>query len=363
RIIGDYVLCAEDYIARRSFDDEICRNSYFIDLHLTKDEARTKGELEMAERFNRYGKGESHGIPYRCLTPRDLKNVLVAGRSISCDRSVQGSVRVMPVCLAMGEAAGMAAAHALRVPGVNVHEVDTNELRRRLRDEGAYLPTQNQPASGNGASSTPELCGDLKAGKAFTLVELLVVVAIMGMLATLITPAFNHFGKASLLDTEGNRVANLIYLAGQNSVSKNAMTALIAASPDASGAYRALTLFEYVPEASDWKQFWKWETLKDGIVFDPTCFATFTDSSTQPQPVFPAIRYGGTLVGAYKYLIVLPNRSLLQDTSAQIKLAEGFFSSGVGVPIYTRRAQDGTPANYYNVTVLSATGRPKIDRP
>jgi hypothetical protein len=140
RIMGDYVLCAEDYIDRRTFDDEICRNCYFIDLHLTKEEARTNGELEMAMRFNRYEKGESHGIPYRCLTPRGLKNILVAGRSISCDRSVQGSVRVMPVCLAMGEAAGLAAALAVGTPGEDVHAIDTRQLRRRLREEGAYLP-------------------------------------------------------------------------------------------------------------------------------------------------------------------------------------------------------------------------------
>ena len=147
RIAGDYVLCAEDYIQRRSFADEICRNSYFIDLHLTKEEARTQDELEMAMRFNRYEKGESHGIPYRCLTPRGLRNVLVAGRSISCDRSVQGSVRVMPVCLAMGEAAGLAAALALSVPEHDVHAVDTARLRRRLREEGAYLPeAETQPS-------------------------------------------------------------------------------------------------------------------------------------------------------------------------------------------------------------------------
>jgi len=140
RIVGDYILSADDYMARRSFPDEICRNSYFIDLHLTKEEARTNGELEMALRFSHYGKGESHGIPYRCLTPLGLKNVLVAGRSISCDRAVQGSVRVMPVCLAMGEAAGMAAAHAAGQPHPDVHQVDIQNLQRRLREEGAYLP-------------------------------------------------------------------------------------------------------------------------------------------------------------------------------------------------------------------------------
>lgn len=137
RIVGDYVLSAEDYLHRRSFPDEICRNSYFIDIHGTENEEKTGDQSQV---LHHYGPGESHGIPYRCLTPRRLKNVLVAGRSISCDRRVQGSVRVMPVCLATGEAAGAAAAMALRLPGANVHEVDTGLLRQRLQEAGAYLP-------------------------------------------------------------------------------------------------------------------------------------------------------------------------------------------------------------------------------
>ncbi|WP_019911778.1 FAD-dependent oxidoreductase [Paenibacillus sp. HW567] len=138
RIVGDYVLSVDDYVSRRSFEDEICRNSYYIDIHGTEKEEKQAGGKP--EAIKRYGPGESHGIPYRCLTPRSLKNVLVAGRSISCVREVQGSVRVMPVCLAMGEAAGIAAAMAAVLPEHNVHAVDISELRRRLREEGAYLP-------------------------------------------------------------------------------------------------------------------------------------------------------------------------------------------------------------------------------
>ena len=142
RVVGDYVLTLGDYLARRSFDDEICRNSYFIDIHHARAEveklnaSRQEGLKEVA----RYAPGESHGVPYRCLAPKGLRNVLVAGRSISCERVVQGSVRVMPVCLAMGEAAGMAAAHATLLPGHDVHAVDVARLRVRLREEGAYLP-------------------------------------------------------------------------------------------------------------------------------------------------------------------------------------------------------------------------------
>lgn len=139
RIIGDYILSVDDYVNRRSFEDEICRNSYFIDIHGTEEEEKRSGGKP--EVIKRYGPGESHGIPYRCLTPRLLNNVLVAGRSISCVREVQGSVRVMPVCLAMGEAAGIAAALAVNLPGNNVHTVDVSILRKRLIEEGAFLPS------------------------------------------------------------------------------------------------------------------------------------------------------------------------------------------------------------------------------
>ena len=140
RVIGDYLLTAEDYLARRTFADEICRNAYFIDVHMSKIEsvaARTDSDWE--HRTKRYAPGESHGIPYRCLTPAGLRNLLVAGRCISTDRTVNGSVRVMPVCLSTGEAAGIAAAQAA-AGGADVHAVDVQAVRTRLRAGGAYLP-------------------------------------------------------------------------------------------------------------------------------------------------------------------------------------------------------------------------------
>jgi hypothetical protein len=145
RIVGDYVLTLDDYVSRRSFDDEICRNAYFIDVHHALDEVDkdNREHRDGLENALRYGPGESHGIPYRCLIPSGLKNVLVAGRSISCERVVQGSVRVMPVCLAMGEAAGASAAQAIAAGTSNVRDVDLSDLRDRLRVAGAYLPEPN----------------------------------------------------------------------------------------------------------------------------------------------------------------------------------------------------------------------------
>jgi len=142
RIIGDYVLNINDFLARRSFPDEVCRNAYPVDIHTAKNEiaASRAGQLDVMARYENYQKGESHGIPYRCLTPKGLSNVLVAGRSISCDRPVQSSIRVMSVCLGLGEAAGLAAALTAAQPVQDVHTVDTATLRRRLCEEGGYLP-------------------------------------------------------------------------------------------------------------------------------------------------------------------------------------------------------------------------------
>lgn len=140
RIVGDYVLTVDDYLSRRTFSDEICRNSYPVDIHSTEAEAADGATVEAMHRFEQYGPGESHGIPYRCLTPKNVPNVLVAGRCISTDRAVQGSTRVMPVCLCMGEAAGIAAAMSAAADTPNVHAVETEALRRRLREHGAYLP-------------------------------------------------------------------------------------------------------------------------------------------------------------------------------------------------------------------------------
>lgn len=140
RILGDYTMTIEDYLQRRSFPDEISRNSYYIDLHFSEEEAAAELEhkIDMGARGLHYGKGESHGIPYRSLLPKGLRNVLAAGRSISCDRRLLASVRVMPNCLCTGEAAGVAAAMAAQADG-DVHTVDTAALRSRLQAQGAYF--------------------------------------------------------------------------------------------------------------------------------------------------------------------------------------------------------------------------------
>lgn len=201
--------------------------------------------------------------------------------------------------------------------------------------------------------------------RAFSILELLTVIALIAILTTLVAPSFSNLGRANLLSTSGNKVVNLINYAGQNSLAKNAMTALIALAPDSGKNYTVFTLMEYAPNSGEWKQLSGWETLRDGIVVDQINFSDYSsqDPATKPQPDLPAIKYQGRTYSDYKYLVFLPNRSLLQNTSAQIRFAEGSFAPGAEAPTYSRRGSDGSPANYYAVTVLGATGRPKIDRP
>ena len=139
RIMGDYVLCLEDFKTRAVFDDEIGRYSYPVDIHAAKPEEKLFAQFEMEMKTYRYAPGESYGIPYRCLVPRNLTNVLVAGRCVSSDRFLQASIRVMPGCYITGQAAGVAAALASASDG-DTRNVKTAELQQHLKKLGAFLP-------------------------------------------------------------------------------------------------------------------------------------------------------------------------------------------------------------------------------
>jgi hypothetical protein len=145
RILGDYVLCMDDYACRAVFEDEIGRYSYPVDIHASRPSARRVERSEMDIEKTRYGRGESYGIPYRCLTPRTLDNVLVAGRCVSTDRSVHGSLRVMPGCFITGQAAGVAASMAARLRA-DTRAISVPELQSTLADAGAYLPNRSRGA-------------------------------------------------------------------------------------------------------------------------------------------------------------------------------------------------------------------------
>lgn len=140
RIKGEYVLTTDDWHARAKFPDQIALNSFYLDVHPTRaeQERRDRPAPDAGRAVKRrpvYGPGETMGIPYRCLVPVGLKNVIVAGRCLSSDRGANGAVRVMAPCMAMGEAAGVAAT----IGGADFNSVDVDELRAILKQRGAVL--------------------------------------------------------------------------------------------------------------------------------------------------------------------------------------------------------------------------------
>ena len=82
------------------------------------------------------------GVPYGALVSREISNLLFAGRCISVDEYVIGSVRVMSCCMAMGQAAGIAASMALD-EHQTVAEVDVSTLRAELLKQNAILSMEN----------------------------------------------------------------------------------------------------------------------------------------------------------------------------------------------------------------------------
>lgn len=108
RIHGRYTLTGEDYFKRADFEDAIAYYSYPVDLHPA---APGEGaEMELNYQKWRYENGECYGIPYWCLIPDSLDNLAVAGKTISADRIMMASIRMMPPCFATGQAAGTACA-------------------------------------------------------------------------------------------------------------------------------------------------------------------------------------------------------------------------------------------------------------
>ncbi len=135
RIRGKYYMTIQDYVRRADFPDAIGYYSYPIDIH---GAAGTDENLERQYRDTAYRPGESYGIPYRCLVPEGMSNLLTAGRIVSCDRQVQASLRVMPACFLTGQAAGTAAAMAV-AKQTNAGDVEPAALRKKLKSQGCYL--------------------------------------------------------------------------------------------------------------------------------------------------------------------------------------------------------------------------------
>jgi FAD dependent oxidoreductase len=128
RIRGRYRLAEDDVLGGRKFADGICRAAWPIELHVP-------GGLT-DWRF--LDDGLWYTVPYRCLLPERLRNLLVVGRCLSATREAFASVRVIGPCMGEGQAAATAVAIA-RGPGTALPSVDVDELRARLTAQGVPL--------------------------------------------------------------------------------------------------------------------------------------------------------------------------------------------------------------------------------
>jgi hypothetical protein len=125
RIRGDYWLTKEDVLMARKFPDAIAKCGAPIEEHHGGD-----------TRWEYLPEGETVDIPLRALLPQGLDNVIVAGRCLSASHEAHASIRSIGQCLAMGQAAGLAATMAK--DGMS-RAVDLVELRARLLDWGAVI--------------------------------------------------------------------------------------------------------------------------------------------------------------------------------------------------------------------------------
>ncbi len=126
---GDYIIKQDDLVNCVKFDDSVSACNYDIDIHNPSGSGTS---------HYYFPKGEYYTIPYRCLTPKNTVNLLVAGRCISSTHEAQASYRIMPTCCTLGQAAGTAAAMAADVGG-DVRAIDIQSLRNTLKSDGMFI--------------------------------------------------------------------------------------------------------------------------------------------------------------------------------------------------------------------------------
>ena len=130
RIVGEYVLTVDDLAEEKNFNDAIAYSVYGWDL---PDPKKPSHQPHFQKHKSLYTP-----IPYRCLLPQKVDNLIAVGRCISVERPVLGPLRVMGPCIAMGEAAGYATKLAIS-NNVKYKDVDIERLKERIIEKGGIL--------------------------------------------------------------------------------------------------------------------------------------------------------------------------------------------------------------------------------
>nr|MBQ5811770.1 FAD-dependent oxidoreductase [Clostridia bacterium] len=129
-IEGEYKLTVDDIASGKKFDDRIAVYAFGMDVHpRTADKAGGNFEIATADAYY---------IPYRALVPKNSDNLLVAGKTVSCESQAAGSIRVMPCAMAMGQAAGAAASIAVKKKLIP-KDVPYTDLQEIILSHGAII--------------------------------------------------------------------------------------------------------------------------------------------------------------------------------------------------------------------------------
>jgi hypothetical protein len=123
-----YKLTADDLLSNTMFDDAVAMAGYPIDIHPVDGKEAACRELK---------KGSWYSFPYRGMVTAEIKNLIVSGRCVSVTHEALGAIRVTPMVMALGQAAGTAAALA-RKDG-DVKNINIKTLRETLIKDGAFL--------------------------------------------------------------------------------------------------------------------------------------------------------------------------------------------------------------------------------
>jgi len=201
-----------------------------------------------------------------------------------------------------------------------------------------------------------------KNRKAFSLIELLLTIAVISVLVSLGVTSFQGFQGGRKLSTAGSRVMGLFESARENAILKGQPTAIVMLLKDES-ARRAFAALEREPTGT-WKQVSKWEVLPEGVLVDSSSgqsslpLALSQGSSPQVTPALSSVSFRGksyTPQNGYAYLIFMPDGSLYQSGNGSLTLVEGELSNDT-----VRRKGNGL--NSFEILINDATGRVRAAR-
>ena len=128
-IEGEYKITVNDVADGVRYEDTVAVYGFGMDVHNRTPKETVNFKIESAPRYY---------IPYRSLIPKNCKNLLVAGKTLSCESEAVGGMRCMPAAMAMGHAAGIASSMAV-LHKTELRDINVSELQARLREQNAIL--------------------------------------------------------------------------------------------------------------------------------------------------------------------------------------------------------------------------------